>query len=466
MLINGKAVAGAARRLEVVNPATEDVMALVPNATPDELSEAVDAASRAYSMWSQVAPAERAGVVRRIGEVLGDHAEELAVLLTREQGKPLAAARREVARGPHWCEVLAGLDVPWDDVRDSATHRVRVRRVPLGVVAVIVPWNFPVSLALWKIVPALLAGNTVVVKPSPFTPLTALRIGELIADVVPAGVVNVVTGDDSLGPRLTSHPKIAKVAFTGSTATGKRVMQSAAENLLSLTLELGGNDPAIVLPDVDLDDLAPKLFWACFQNNAQYCIAAKRVYIHDSIYDRLLAKVVEYARGVVVGDGLEPESQLGPMQNRVQFDKVMAMVEACRRDGLSFALEPMFGDGAGFFMSPGIIDNPPESSAIVQEEPFGPIVPFLRYHDLADAVARANASPYGLAGSVWGRDLAAAESVAERIESGVVWVNEIQRIEPDLPFGGRKVSGVGVENGLEGILAYTDTQVLSLPKET
>lgn len=314
-----------------------------------------------------------------------------------------------------------------------------LRRVPLGVVAAIVPWNFPVALAMWKIAPALLAGNTVVVKPSPFTPLTLLRLGELLADRLPGGIFNVVSGDDSLGPRLTSHPAVAKIAFTGSTATGKRVMASAAERLARVTLELSGNDPAIVLPHVDIDDVAPKIFWACFQNSGQFCLAAKRVYVHDDIYDAFAAKVVEYARGVEVGDGLLPGVGLGPIQNRLQYDRILAIIDECHEAGMQFLLEPEVLDGPGYFIRPSIVDNPPDASSIVTEEPFGPIVPFLRYTDVNDAVSRANNSPYGLGGSVWGADGEEAQRVARQIESGIVWVNEIHRLDPTFPFGASEI---------------------------
>lgn len=464
MLIDGRPVLSDGQHLEVINPATEEVIAHVPDATDAQLDLAVSSAQEAFASWRRVSPEDRRETVRRIGAILLENVEELATLLTTEQGKPLAMARAEVNRAATWCAALADLDVPWCETTETATHTVHSRRVPMGVVAAIAPWNFPVTLAVWKIAPALLAGNTVVVKPSPLTPLTGLRLGQLIAEVVPPGAVNVISGGDSLGPRLTGHPGISKIAFTGSTATGKQVMKTASQRLTRVTLELGGNDPAIVLPDADLDDLAPKIFWACFQNSAQYCLAAKRVYIHDSIYDELAAKVRDYAREVRVGNGMEPEVGLGPIQNRQQYDKVRAVIDECRQSGLSFLLEPEIPEGPGYFIGPSIVDNPPEDSPIVTEEPFGPIVPFLRYTDIEDVIKRANDSPYGLGGSVWGGDLAEATRVAERIESGVVWVNEVHRLDPVFPFGGHRESGVACENGVDGILHYTHTNVISIRK--
>ncbi len=461
MLIGGQFVSGANARLEVINPATEEVLALAPNATDADIDAAVAAARAAFDAWSRVPVIERAAAVRVMGDILLEHREELARLLTAEQGKPLANAIAEVERAAKWCHGLADLDVPWEAEWETETHNICVRRVPLGVVAAIVPWNFPVTLAFWKIAPALLAGNTIVVKPSPFTPLTSLRIAELVGQTVPPGVVNYITGDDSLGPRLSAHSGISKIAFTGSTVTGKRVMETASRNLVRVTLELGGNDPAIVLPDVDIDEVVPKLFFACFANSAQFCIAAKRVYVHNDIYDEFGSKMAAFAASVVVGDGLEPTTQLGPIQNRAQYEKVLRIIEDCVGSNMQFIVPPDVPKDAGFFIRPCIVDNPPDDSAIVKEEPFGPIVPFLRYNDLDEVVRRANDSEFGLAASVWGSDISVASNVASKIEAGVVWINEVHRLSPDFPFGGRKLSGLGAENGVDGILAYTDTNVIS-----
>lgn len=466
MLIDGVLTGpdGDAAPLDVVNPATEEPAGRVPDATDAQLEAAVAAAGRAFPGWSATPLEQRRAALATAATVLRAHTDELAELLTTEQGKPLAAARGEIASSAAWYEAHAAMDYPADEVTETDTHKVRVRHVPLGVVAGIVPWNFPVSLAVWKIAPALLTGNTIVVKPSPFTPLTMLRIGELLKDTVPAGVLNVVSGGDSLGPKLSEHPGVAKIAFTGSTDTGRKVMASAARNLSRVTLELGGNDASIVLPDVDVDEVAPKVFWTCFGNSGQICIAAKRVYVHEDVYDAFAARFAETARAAKVGNGLAEGVQLGPVQNKVQYDKVVALIQETADSGAKFLVEPQIPDGPGYFVHPTVVDDPADDSAIVTQEPFGPVVPLLRFRDTDEVVRRANDSEYGLGGTVWGRDLAAAEELASRIDTGTVWINEAQRLTPGLPFGGHKASGLGTENGVEGLLEYTNTQVLSVRK--
>ncbi|GAA4282685.1 aldehyde dehydrogenase family protein [Brevibacterium daeguense] len=463
MTIDGAAVAGAAT-IPVINPATEEVVAQAPRASREQLDAAIAAARRAFPAWRATPLDKRRAAVRAIAEVLRANADELAALLTTEQGKPLAVARGEVDRAAMWAEGIAGIE--WDErvAEDTDQHRVVVRRMPLGVVGAIVPWNFPVTLAVWKIAPALLTGNTLVLKPSPNTPLTALRIGELLRNALPAGVLNVISGGDELGPWMTSHPSFDKIAFTGSSATGKKVMASAAEHLTRVTLELGGNDAAVVLPDVDIAEVAPKLYWACFSNSAQYCLATKRLYVHADIYDELAEALAEYGRSVTVGNGMEEGVQLGPIQNRAQYEKVRGFVEESRAAGHRFVLETPVDQERGYFIGPMIVDNPPEDSRIVTEEPFGPVVPMLSFTDADDVIERVNASPYGLGGSVWGTDVEAAVAVAERIESGVVWVNEVQALSPHIPMGGHRESGIGRENGVEGVLEYTATQSLAVRK--
>jgi acyl-CoA reductase-like NAD-dependent aldehyde dehydrogenase len=464
MLIDGRTVPAEGTPLEVLNPATEEIVGRIPDATDAQLQQAVDAAARAFEIWRTVSVEERRAAVRGLAGVLREHRDELAALLTAEQGKPLDAARGEVAAAAFWCEATAALDFPQDERQEDATHRVRIRRVPLGPVAGIVPWNFPVAQAFWKIAPALVTGNTVVLKPSPFTPLSALRIGELLRDALPAGVLNIVTGGDSLGPKLTEHPDIRKIAFTGSTVTGKKVMQSASHHLARLTLELGGNDVAIVLPDAHLDTVAEQIFWACFRNSGQVCVASKRVYVHEDIYDAFAERFGGVAQQVRVGSGAEDGVQLGPIQNRAQYEKVVELIERSEKDGLSFLVKGDIPEGPGYFVHPTVLDNPPDDAPIVTQEQFGPVVPLLKWRDEDDVVARANDSEYGLGGSVWGEDLAAAERIAERIHAGTVWVNESQRYSPNLPYAGHKSSGLGVEHGVEGLLHFTDVQVVSVRK--
>ncbi len=332
------------------------------------------------------------------------------------------------------------------------------RRVPLGVVAAIAPWNFPLMLACWKLAPALMAGNTVVIKPSPFTPLATLRMGELAADLFPAGVLNVLCGGDGLGPLLTAHTGIAKVAFTGSTATGRRVMAAAAPTLKHVTLELGGNDAAIVMPDVDPVKTARKLFMGAFLNSGQVCIAAKRIYVHESIYDAFAQAFAAAAKATPMGPGTQEGVVLGPVQNRPQYERVKELIEATREAGHSFLAGGEVPEGPGYFIPPTVVDNPPDDSRIVVEEPFGPIVPLLRFSDVDDVVRRANDSEFGLGASVWSNDLEQARAIGVRLETGTVWINSVQLLDPHAPFAGRKQSGIGVENGIEGLLEYTAIQ--------
>jgi acyl-CoA reductase-like NAD-dependent aldehyde dehydrogenase len=459
MTIDGRATPAEAR-FEAYNPATEEVIATAPEATRAQLDDAVAAARRAFPAWSARPIAERQALVARIGDAIEAHAEQFKQLLTMEQGKARAGAEWEIGGSIIWCREIATQSLETRLVEDGADRSVTTRRVPLGVIGAITPWNFPVLLAIWKIAPALVAGNTMVLKPSPYTPLCTLKLGELLRGVLPDGVLNVVSGGNDLGGWLTGHPDVRKISFTGSTATGRKVMESASGNLKRVTLELGGNDPAIVLPDVDVDLVAKELFWAAFQNSAQFCVAAKRIYIHADIYDRMAQALVDYAATVTVGDGSHQGVDLGPIQNRMQFDKLKDLLADARAQGLRFLAGGEIKDGAGFFVPITIIDNPPEDARVVREEAFGPVLPLLKFDDIEDVIARANDSDYGLAASVWSRDIAKAEAIAARIEAGTVWINEIHSFSPHIAFGGHKQSGIGIENALEGLAEYTNSQTI------
>jgi acyl-CoA reductase-like NAD-dependent aldehyde dehydrogenase len=331
-------------------------------------------------------------------------------------------------------------------------------------VGAITPWNFPILLAVWKIAPALLAGNTVVIKPSPFTPLATLELGAALRDVLPAGALNVVSGGDELGSWITSHAVPRKISFTGSVATGKKVAAAAAPDLKRMTLELGGNDAAIVLPDVDPQAVAEKLFWGAFENTGQICSAIKRVYVHEDAYRPLVEKLAEHARAVKVGSGLEPDTQLGPLNNAPQFERVTELVNEARAAGASIEAggDPL--PGGGYFFAPTIVGDVAEGVRLVDEEQFGPALPVLTYRDVDDAIERANATPYGLSGSVWSGDTERAAELAGRLECGTAWVNKHLDIVPHAPFGGAKWSGIGVENGPWGLLGFTELQTLNVAK--
>ena len=464
-LINGEMVT-ADSWLDVVNPATEQVIGQVPSCGEAELDKAVAAARAAFKTWKNSTFEERQAVCVAISDTIKANAEELYRLLTSEQGKPHAQAKSEIFGAAGLAKAQSTLKLEEEIIQDDDTRLHRHRRVPVGVVGGIVPWNFPVSMAIQKIVPALMSGCTIVLKPSPFTPLATLKIAELIARVVPAGTVNIITGEDSLGPLITSHPDIDKITFTGSTATGKKIMEGASNDLKRITLELGGNDASIVLPDADPKKVAEQLFWSSFMNAGQVCIAAKRVYIHEDIYDELSAAIVEYARTVTVGDGAQQGTGVGPIQNRKQFDRVVELIEDAKDNGYKFLLGgEVDPSGTGYFVPLTIIDNPPEDARIVAEEQFGPVMPLMKFSSEEEVIARANASDYGLAGAVWTGNPENGVKIAEQLETGTVWINEYMHLSPFAPFGGHKQSGFGAEYGKEGLKEFTYPQVITVKKD-
>ncbi|MFC5301057.1 aldehyde dehydrogenase family protein [Azospira restricta] len=468
MIIDGRAVAGE-RTLGVINPADGEVFAAVPQATPAQVDLAVAAAQAAFPAWSKTPDGERQRLLHALGDALQAHLPELMQLVTQESGKPLnglagIGAGMEVGGAIAWTHVTADLDLPVEVIQDNAEARVEVHRKPLGVVASITPWNWPLLIAIWHVIPALRAGNTVVIKPSEYTPLATLRFVELANELLPPGVLNAVTGDGEAGAALAQHPGVAKIVFTGSTATGRKIMQAAAGNLKRLTLELGGNDAGIVLPDVDVKAIASKLLAATLHNNGQTCACLKRLYVHDSLYDELCAELARLAAATVVGDGLAPETQLGPLQNREQLAVVEELADDARRRGARFLCGGHRLERPGYFYAPTVIADADDGMRVVAKEQFGPLVPVLRYRDVDDAIARANASEAGLGGSVWGADPARAAELAQRLECGTAWVNEHGAVQPDAPFGGVKQSGIGVEFGRHGLAEYTSLQTVKVMK--
>jgi acyl-CoA reductase-like NAD-dependent aldehyde dehydrogenase len=404
-----------------------------------------------------------------IGGLLEANMPELMTLVTKETGKPLGGlngvgAGMEVGGSIAWTHVTADLTLPVEVIQDNADARVEVHRKPLGVVASITPWNWPLMIAIWHVIPALRAGNTVVIKPSEYTPVATARFVELANTVLPPGVLNIVTGGPEVGAAISSHPGIDKIVFTGSTPTGKKIMQSSAGNLKRLTLELGGNDAGIVLPDVDPKEVAAKLFGVCFHNNGQTCACLKRLYVHESIYEDVCAELAALAQAAVVGNGLEEGTQLGPIQNKAQLEIVKALAEDARANGGRFLAGGKVREGKGYFFEPTIVADLGNGSRLVDEEPFGPILPVIKYRDIDEAIRLANDSPNGLGGSVWSRDPALAAQLALRLECGTAWVNEHGAIQPDAPFGGVKQSGLGVEFGRYGLEEYTSIQTLKVMK--
>jgi len=462
MTIAGHSVASD-DRFDVINPATGKPFASAPDCTQAQLDAAMDTAQQAFLRWRND-EVERRDALRAVSTRIKERAAELAQTLTREQGKPLARAAEEIIGCAVWFDYVASLDLPVEIVADNEQARIEVRRRPLGVVAAITPWNYPLLLAVWKIAPALRAGNTVVLKPSPFTPLTTLQLGELLRDVLPPGVLNIISGGDGLGAWMTSHPVPRKISFTGSVATGKRVAAAAAPDLKRVTLELGGNDAAIVLPDADPDTVAKDLFWGAFTNSGQVCSAIKRLYVHESRYDAFVAALGELAGTVRMGQGLEPDVELGPINNRPQLERVAELVEDARGAGGRIVTGGRRRDGEGYFYEPTIVADVAEGVRLVDEEQFGPALPILRYGDVDEAVERANATHFGLSGSVWSADPERAAKVAGRLECGTAWANQHLAILPFTPFGGAKWSGIGVENGPWGLLGFTEIQTLNVKK--
>ncbi|HEX8602067.1 MAG TPA: aldehyde dehydrogenase family protein [Pseudoduganella sp.] len=463
--IDGKLVPSETT-FDVVNPATGALLARAPAGTIAQLDDAIAAASTAFKSWSAIGYDKRQQYLNDYADALEAHRDELARLLVLEQGKPLKTmAEPEVDQSIAWIRQIAARRIPVEIVEETDSHVVELHHTPLGVIGAITPWNFPVLLALWKAAPALSTGNTMVIKPSPFTPLTSLRFGQIAQSVLPPGVLSVVSGNDELGPHMTAHPDIAKISFTGSTATGKQVLRSAAGTIKRVTLELGGNDAAIVMPDADWESIIPQLFWGAVGNSGQWCVGIKRLYVHRSYHPRFVDAFVAYARRQKLGNGLDPEVTVGPVQNRMQFDKVRAILEDIKARGYKVVLGgEVDPDRSGYFIPVTVVDNPPEDSIIVQEEQFAPIVPIIAYDDIDDVIARANDSPFGLGGSVWGRDTKAAVAVANRLETGMVWVNEIHTQGVDIPFGGHKQSGLGTEHGSEGRQLFTNPKTILIRK--
>lgn len=448
--------------LDVINPATGEQVESVSEVSPQELNDVIARAQAAFPAWSADVAARRATLLA-CAETMRAHARDIARVITLEQGKPLAKAEREVMGAARWFEVTAGLEIPLEVVHDDAAMRVEVRRVPFGVVGAITPWNYPVMLAAWKIAPALLAGNCVVLKPSPFTPLATLRLGALLKPLLPDNVLHVVAGGDELGVALTTHPAIRMITFTGSTAAGRAIATATAGQLKRLTLELGGNDAAIVLPGTDIDAMAEKLFWAAFDNSGQICAAVKRVYVHQSQHDRLVDALAARIGRTVVGDGLEQGVELGPLSNRPQFERVVDLVADARARGGTIVTGGAPIDRPGFFFAPTLVTGLADDARLVAEEQFGPALPILSYTEEEEALARANATDFGLSGSVWGKEERALE-LGARMECGTLWINQHMTILPHAPLTGTKLSGLGVANGHWGLAAFSELRTVQVAR--
>lgn len=459
LLIDGKGVAGSSS-FDVINPATGEPFARCPKADSDLVNHAIAAAKAAFPAWSATPIDERAALIARVADRLEERLNEFASLLTREQGKPLDQAAFEIAGSVYTLRTFAGMRPRTVTLREQDGNKVTEHRTPLGVVAAITPWNFPVVLAMNKIGPALVTGNTMVLKPAPTTPLTTLLFGEICAEILPPGVINIVCDENDLGEILTSHPDVAKVAFTGSTETGKKVLTSAAGNLKRVTLELGGNDAAIVLDDVEPALAARKIFEGAMSNAGQICVAIKRAYVPEAMYDRVCDELAQLAKNTVVDDGSKQGAKVGPIQNAKQFERVKELLADANERGTVIAGGAPL-DRPGYFIPPTIVRDLDDDAPLVREEQFGPVLPVLKYRDIDEVINRANDSKYGLGGSVWGRDVARATEIAMRIDSGTVWVNQYLAIDPAIPFRGARQSGMGSELGQAGLEEYTQPHIVN-----
>lgn len=450
--------------VDIRNPSnTNEFVGQAPVGTIEDLNNAIAIAREALDSYRLSSDEERKKVCTTITQVVADNADELAILLTKEQGKPLGGfgSRFEVECCAAWSEHTVGLSLPDKILEENEENRVVMSREPLGLVGSITPWNWPLLIAIWHIVPALRTGNTVVIKPSPFTPLSTLRLIELINQSIPAGLVNSISGGDELGAGLTNHADIDKIVFTGSTATGKKVMASAANRIVPVTLELGGNDPGILLPGTDLTPFVERMFFGSMINSGQTCGALKRLYVHEDDLDNTVNALVGFSNKIPMGDGMDDASLLGPLQNERQFERVVELVDDARASGAEIVAGGKPTGGPNYFYPVTIVKNISDGVRLVDEEQFGPVLPIVTYSDLDDAISRANDSEYGLGASVWGLDREQTTRVARKLEAGTVYENKHADVSPHIPMGGIKCSGIGVEFGEEGLAAYTSIKVLN-----
>ncbi|MFM2405690.1 MAG: hypothetical protein RL223_3570 [Pseudomonadota bacterium] len=456
------------RTLPVVDPATDLEIARAPDSAAADVDLAVRSARRAFedSAWSLMRPADREAVLYRLSTLIEAHADELSALETLQSGKLQGIARMvDVGAGAEFVRYMAG----WATKIEGQTMQPSIgfppgvqyhswtRREPVGVVAAIVPWNFPLAIALWKVAPALAAGCTVVLKPSPETPLTALRLAELALEAgLPPGALNVVCGGAEAGAALTTHPGVAKISFTGSTATGQHIARSAADALTRLTLELGGKSPLIVLADADVDKAAQGAAMGIFFNQGQVCTAGSRLLIHRSRFDAVVERLAHAAEGMKLGSGFDPSVQLGPLVSQRQMARVLACIDSARQEGATVLTGGRRHGSTGCFVQPTVLVDVNAGMRAVREEIFGPVVCAQPFDTVDEAVRLANDSPYGLAASIWSDDLSAVHRLIPRLEAGTVWVNCHNMLDNNLPLGGVKRSGVGKDLGRAAVESCTE----------
>jgi len=456
MFINGEWAKGA-ETFDVLDPATGEVVDTAFNATAADVDRAVEAASNAFAIYSKTTLDSREEMLKQAGQLLKDRASDMAPLLTREQGKPLEQAKQEIFYSGMVLDQFVGLEPKEELIKETEAARIYSVPFPLGVCGLILPWNFPAAVMMWKLAPALLTGNTAVIKPSPYTPLTNLKMAEVMTKVFPKGIINVVTGGDGTGGLLTKHPGISKIAFTGHVETGPKIV--AASGLKHVTLELGGNDPAIVLPDYDPATI--KALWGyVFRNAGQICTAIKRIYVHGSVYDAFITEFVKLTEEMKLGNGLDEGVTIGPINNEPQFKHVKRLVEDAIERGAKVETGGKPLDDPGYFFPPTVLTGCRDDWPIVTEEQFGPAIPIMRYTDVEDAITRANSTRFGLGASVWTTDLEKGKEIAKELGSGITWVNAHGAFDTAAPFGGFKDSGFGKELGRAGAEEYVNRKTI------
>ena len=475
LFIDGRSqAANSPKRLDVFNPATGAVLTTVADADLTDVDKAVENARAAFNkrVWRGLRPADRERILLRFADVIEANAEDLAQLETLNQGKSINVSRAiEVGTTIEYVRYMAGwatkitgetLDVSVPFPPDTR-YTAFTRKEPVGVVAGIVPWNFPLMIAVWKLIPALAAGCTIVIKPSPETPLTALRLAELAIEAgIPPGTFNVVTGGRECGAALTSHPGIGKISFTGSTPTGKLIGAAALQNMTRFSLELGGKNPAVILADASVDRVLQGMASAGFINQGQVCASASRIYVHRSKYQQVAEGLADIARSMSFGPGLDPTAQVNPLVSAHHRDAVERHIARAKADGLRFLAGGSQVEREGYFVSPTVIADVPHDAAIVHDEVFGPVLALMPFDDPADAVRLANESPYGLAASIWSNDLKMVMDLAPNIDAGTVWVNCHLPLDPSMPFGGYKQSGIGREFGKYAVEGFTETKSICI----
>lgn len=466
LMVNGEKITGQGETFAVINPANEKVITELSSASIAQIDHAISAAHEAFKTWKNVDDAKLKQDLLKIYELIDQQKDSLAELISLEQGKPLFLAQVEVQLGLAWIQYTAQVDIPVESYNDPSGKKINVYNRPLGVVASVTPWNWPFMIAIWHLLPALRTKNTVVIKPSEYTPLSTIRLIEIINSVLPKGVCNLVLGKGDVGQHLTEHPDVSKIVFTGSTRTGQSILENAVDSLKKVVLELGGNDVGIVLDDVDVNVVAEKLFQSSFLNAGQTCACLKRLYVHEKVYDALTKKMAEIADQQIVGDGLSAQTTFGPVQNKMQYDKVKSMLADAISKGGKILNQGATYPQSGYFIPPTLVGQVHEGISIVDDEQFGPILPIIKFSHIDEVLKLTNQSEFGLGGSVWTNNLEQAQHIASQMETGTVWINSHGDLSPEAAFGGWKLSGLGYSFGIGGLLQFTHKQSIHVTSPT